>query len=320
MKRALNCAAAALIVAFAAASLGADAKTRTKTSIKFEGLMGRFMNMAAGGDTTSTVSVRGSRMASIEKDSGQIIDLAEERVYQLDIRRKEYRVRTFAEIRAELEKMKAQMEEAMAAQEQQEEPEPQPGMELELDVDVDETGETKRIAGQDTRQVILTITARQKDRTLEEGGGFVMTNDMWLGSEQPAVQEIGAFMMKYAQAVYGEALGIDPRQAASLSALIPALGNLTTRMMEEGQKLQGTPLMTVSTFETVKSEEQVKAAQAQQPSGGGGLGGMLARRLAGNRNVEPRTKVMTSTHELESISTSVTDADVAIPEGFTEKR
>jgi hypothetical protein len=147
-----------------------------------------------------------------------------------------------------------------------------------------------------------------------------MTNDMWLGSEQPAVQEISAFMMKYAQAVYGEALGIDPRQAASLSALIPALGNLTTRMMEEGQKLQGTPLMTVSTFETVKSEEQVKAAQAQQPSGGGGLGGMLARRLAGNRNVEPRTKVMTSTHELESISTSVTDADVAIPEGFTEKR
>jgi hypothetical protein len=46
---------------------------------------------------------------------------------------------------------------------------------------------------------------------------------------------------------------------------------------------------------------------------------MLSRRL--NRGAsEPRSTIMTTTHQLESVSTSVTDADVAIPTGFKEKK
>jgi hypothetical protein len=77
--------------------------------------------------------------------------------------------------------------------------------------------------------------------------------------------------------------------------------------------------MTVTTFETVRSEEQLKQAQAQQPSGGGGIGGMLARRLASRNAPQARSTMMTTTHEVESVSTSVSDADVAIPAGFKEK-
>jgi len=115
-------------------------------------------------------------------------------------------------MRAELEELKKSMEDSMAQQREQQETaeEPPPSLELEFDVSVDETGETKRISDLDTRQVIMTITARQKDKTLEEGGGFVMTNDMWLAPSQAAAQEITDFFMQYAQAVYGEALGIDP--------------------------------------------------------------------------------------------------------------
>jgi len=323
MKRYAVWSSLALIVALAAPTLRADVKTRSKTTIKFEGMMGRIMSMAVDNDVEQTMAVRGSRMSTRDGDNGQIIDLAEERIYTLDYDDKAYTVKTFAEMRAELEELKKKMQESAAAQQpQQQDPaqEPPPSLELEFDVSVDETGETKRIAGLDTRQVILTITARQKGQTLEQGGGFVMTNDMWLAPEQPGAQEIVDFTMKYAQAVYGEALGIDPRQAASMSALFPALGDLSTRMIEEGKKMQGTPVRTESVFETVRSEEQMKAAQAQQPSGGGGLGGMLARRLAGNRNVSPRSTVMTTTHELESISTAVTDADVSIPEGFRERQ
>jgi hypothetical protein len=319
MKRHLTVSTLALVVALAAPALRADVKTREKTSFKLEGMMGRLLRMAGGGDEiTSTVAVRGSRMARIDSNAGQIIDLSEERVYELDVKKKEYRVRTFAEIRAELVKAREQAEKAMASQPQQEQPaQQQPGVELEMDVKVDETGERKNLAGKDTRQVILTLTTRQKGRTLEEGGGFVMTSDMWLGPAEPASQEIAAFTMKYVKAVFGEALGMDPQQAASLAAMFPAFGQLAERMQQESGKLQGTAYMTTTTFDAVKSEEQLKSAQSQ--SGGGGIGGMLSRRLHRGAS-EPRSTIMTTTHQLESVSTSVTDADVAIPTGFKEKK
>jgi hypothetical protein len=35
---------------------------------------------------------------------------------------------------------------------------------------------------------------------------------------------------------------------------------------------------------------------------------------------EPRSTTMTSTHEMLSISSTATDADVAVPAGFKEKK
>lgn len=322
MKRAVTVFILALMVALVAPTLHADVKTRSKSTIKFEGLMGRVMGMAIDTDVDQTVAVRGSRMATRDGDDGQIIDLAEEKIYTVDYDDRNYTVKTFDEMRAELEQLKASMQDSMAQQREQQGPqadEPTASMQLEFDVSVDETGQTSRIADLDTRQVIMTITARQQNQTLNEGGGFVMTSDMWLAPAQPGADEIVDFYMQYAQAVYGEALGLDPRQAAGMTAMFPALGGLSSKMVEEAKKMQGTPIRTESVFETVKSAAQMQAAGAQQPSGGG-FGGMLARRLGGNRDAEQRGKVMTTTNELESISTTVTDADVSIPAGFTEKR
>jgi hypothetical protein len=322
MKRLATWCAVAVAAAVLTPALRADVKTREKNTFKLEGMMGTLMRMAGGGsEVTTTVAVRGNRMSRLDKDRGQIIDLAEEKVYSLDMKKKEYTVMTFAEMRAQMEQARAEAEKNMAALRQPDQPgeAPPEGVELEFDVKADETGERKQFAGQDARQVILTITARQKDVTLEQGGGFVMTSDMWLAPEQPAVHEIGEFSLKFFQAVYGDLVGFNPQQTASLSAMFPAFGDLSTRMQEEGRKLQGSPLMTVTTFETVRSEEQLKQAQAQQPSGGGGIGGMLARRLASRNAPQARSTMMTTTHEVESVSTSVSDADVAIPAGFKEK-
>jgi hypothetical protein len=59
--------AALVALTLVPAHVGADVKTRQKDSMKFEGMMGRVMSMAGvGGDpATSTVSVKGTRMASI---------------------------------------------------------------------------------------------------------------------------------------------------------------------------------------------------------------------------------------------------------------
>jgi len=66
--------------------------------------------------------------------------------------------------------------------------------------------------------------------------------------------------------------------------------------------------------ETVKSA----AAMAQAPSGGGGISGALARRMMGKP--QQRSVLFTSTNETLSIDPTATDADVAIPAGFKEKK
>ena len=65
----------------------------------------------------------------------------------------------------------------------------------------------------------------------------------------------------------------------------------------------------------MKSKEQ---AQQQKPSGGGGLGGMLARRMT-KKSDKPRATIFTMSHETVEVSTTVGDADVAIPAGFKQK-
>jgi hypothetical protein len=292
-----------------------------------EGVMGGLVRMfggqAAKEGVTSTVAVKGTRKASISDVAGEIVDLAEERVYNLDVKKKEYRVTTFAELRAEFEKAKAEAEkQAREADPEEKAQMEEAGRELELDVDVTETGERKSIAGQAARQVLLTITGRAKGETLESGGGFVLTNDMWIGPRVAALDELAAFQMKYFQAVYGGAFTAgDMQQMAGLMAMFPSFSVMAERLRAESGKLEGTPLATTMTFEGVKSEAQMKAAsESSSSSGGGGLGGMLARRVMRNRT-EPqaRSKVLTTTHEMLSIDTTVADAEVAIPANYKEK-
>jgi hypothetical protein len=300
--------------------LHADVKTTEKSTFKMEGFLGGFLNRAMGGSDgiTSTLALKGNRMARTDANRGQIIDLSEEKVYDLDIKKKEYTVKTFAEMRAELEKVKADMEKQAASNPEQKQQAEQAAKELEFDVDVKATGQSKTIAGQETKESVLTITMREKGKPVTESGGMVMTSNLWLGPKQPALDELMAFNMKFVKAVYGDVFGtMDPRSMVSLSAFLPGFGSLMQKMGAEAQKLQGTPLATTTVFEAVKSAEQMKAASQQ--SGGGGIGGMLAGRL--NRGAsQQRTKTLTMTQEYLSIAPSASAEDVAIPAGFKEKR
>jgi len=49
------------------------------------------------------VIVKGDRKATLGEDAGQIVDLADEKVYDLDLKRKTYTVTTFAELRRRFE-------------------------------------------------------------------------------------------------------------------------------------------------------------------------------------------------------------------------
>jgi hypothetical protein len=315
----------------ATAVVHADVKTREKTTVKFEGMLGTMANMFGGSamkdGITSTVAVKGSRMLRMSDAAGRIVDLDEQKVYTLDPKKKEYKVLTFAEIRAEAEKMRADADkkaQSMTADQKQQTQDA--SQQMEVDVDVKETGQHKTILGKETKEVIVTVITRHTGQKLEEGGGFVMTTDEWLGPKMPELDEIVQFELKYIKAVSGQALVLDPQQAAQINAMFPQFKTMGEKMQAEGSKLQGTALETTLTFESVKSAAEMKQAQQQsqqqqQGGGGGGIGGMLGAKFGPKPGpVDQRTKVMTTTHTVLAVDTAVTPADLAIPAGFKEKK
>ncbi|HUR19838.1 MAG TPA: hypothetical protein VMZ90_03465, partial [Vicinamibacterales bacterium] len=316
-----------VVAAVLAPVVHADVKTTEKTQIKLEGMLGRIAGMAGGGagkdGVTNTVAVKGNRMATFNDQSGQIVDLSEQKVYVIDFKKKQYEVVTFAEMREQMKKAQADAEKAMKDAKDVS-PEDRAQMaeatkNLDVTFDVKQTGEARAIAGHQAKQVIVTVTMKEKGKAIEESGGMVITNEVWLGPRIAALNEVGQFSARFFEAVYGESLAAMGQQFASLAAMYPGLQNAMKTMGEQMKKLDGTPLMTIQKTETVKSAAAMAQASAP-PASGGGLSGALARRVMGNKKPEQRGLLYTSTSETLSIDTSATDADVAIPAGFKEKK
>jgi hypothetical protein len=345
----------ALAVSLAVGSgvaLRADVRTDQKTRFQLAGTLGKVVNFfggkAAREGVTSTVAVKGDRMVTLNGDStGQIIDLAEEKIYDLDLKKKTYKVTTFADLRREMEEAEKKAAEearneqadADSSSKADEPAERDPdAKEMEVDFDVKETGEKKEINGFSTTQSIMTITVREKGKTLQESGGMVVTSDMWLTPSVPAMKEVADFHMKYAQKLYGPMMtGASPQEMASAMALYPMMKPALERMAAEGSKMQGTPILTTTTIDAVKSAEQLAAEQqsgssasssdSSAPTSVGGLLGGFGRRMAQRRNnnnaaaaPKDRATIVTTTSEVLKVATTVSDAEVAIPAGFKETR
>jgi hypothetical protein len=311
-------------------ALFADIKTQEKTSFQMGGVMGglinRFAGDAAKDGVVSSVAVHGTRKMTSNDATGRIVDLGEERVYDIDYKHKEYKVTTFAELRKQWldaqEKAKKDVSEMKKEDKADVE---QQGKQYEISFDVKQTGQTKSIAGHNTREAILTITVHEKGKAVEDGGGLVMTNDMWIAPRISEMDEIAAFDIKFAKAIYGDVMpNIDAAQMSMLLASYPAFTEMTSKMATEAKKLEGTPLAVTMTLEAVKSAEQMKAASASAGASAspvGGLAGRLAARIGPKpKPGEQKTKAFSSSNETISISTSVTDSDTAVPAGFKEKK
>lgn len=319
----------------------ADVRIEEKTQMKFGGAMGRFVNMFAGRaareGVVSTVAVKGDRKATRTDNTGRIIDLAEEKIYDIDYKDKSYRVTTFAEIRKQMEEARRKAAEAAkdagtpAPQQQASGDDPQ----VDVDFDLKESGQRRQINGFDAREVVMTVTVREKGKTLEENGGMVMTTNLWLTPSLPGSDEVANFDMRYAKQL-GLMAMFDAQQMAALTAMYPMMQQAMERFEAENVKLDGTAVLTVMNVEAVASAEQVKAQQQQQqqesapPTSLGGLGGALGGRLGrrilgggGNNDAAAsapgRATVLTSTHEVVKVTPSVADADIAVPAGFKLK-
>jgi hypothetical protein len=216
--------------------------------------------------------------------------------------------------------------------------EPQKEPQYEVDFDLKESGQKRLVSGFDAREVVMTVTVREKGKTLEQSGGFVTTSNIWLAAKVPGMDEVAEFDRKYAEKLLGPAL-LDPQQMAAASAMYPMLGPAMERMEKEKVNMNGTAVLTTTRFEavadaaTAKAETQQKAESQKKeepaPTGLGGLiGGRLAKRVLGGDKADAsaapsqpgRATVMTFNQEILKVTQTVADADVAVPAGFKEKR
>jgi hypothetical protein len=321
--------------------IGADVRADQRNLVKFEGMLGRMVGVfggrAAKEGVKTTEAVKGDRKFSVSDTTGQIIDLKEEKVYDLDLKKKTYQVTTFDELRRKMAEARRKAEED-ARKEQAKEADRAPAKdakekdakEMDVDFSVKETGQQKTINGFDTREVVMTITMREKGKTLEESGGMVLSADTWLAPVIASMKELAEFNARYASQLAGPLVaGASPEEMASAMAMYPGLKDAMARMRTESVNVQGTAILTTVTVESVKSAEQFAEEQKQTErssssgkSGGlGGIAGGLMRRAGPkSEGPKPRTTFMTTTSEVLKVTTDVAAADVAVPAEFRENK
>lgn len=316
----------------------ADVKSTENNRLQFGGTMGAVLNLFAGQSAKEgvqdVVAVRGDRKMRVFGQHAQLIDLAGEKIYDIDLRRKTYKVTTFDELRRQI------AEDAKKAEKDTKPDEQTADNDHDVDYSVKPTGQTKIINGFNCHEVIATVTVREKGQTLEQGGGLILTDDLWLVPTVPALKESTDFDVRYFKAIAGPyAAGISADQMARATALLPALRLAFEKLNVEGaSSLDGTTISSDLTADSVKSAAELAQATKDdddQASAGGGLAGLhkafggfgkkLAKKVAashekGPQDTDAKTRVMMLHHEVLSIATSVADGDVSVPPGFRQEQ
>ena len=114
-------------------------------------MAGHFSSEArkAGQPIVSTVYLKGNRMATVNPDSIEIIDLDKETITHIDVQKKSYTVMTFDQIRQQIANARQQMQ-AKQAEQPAAAPQPNPNaddVKTSFDVKVRKTGAEKQISG-----------------------------------------------------------------------------------------------------------------------------------------------------------------------------
>ncbi len=206
---------------------------------------------------TSTVLVKGNRMAHITNDYTQIIDLDKETITHIDHAKKEYSVLTFQQLKQQIEQAAQEAQKRQAEQGAQGAPSPDAQAEMNFKANVRNTGATRQVSGLNTSESILAMTAEITDKKTGNKGTFAITNDMWMTPEIPGYSEVRDFYQKWAAKmgmVFQDALG---RQ---MSAMQPGMAQGYTEMAKEMSKLKGMPVLQVTRMGSTPDGQPLPAA------------------------------------------------------------
>ena len=165
---------------------------------------------------------------------------------------------------------------------------------------------------------------------------MLITVDSWMAPKIAAMKEVMDFDIRYMKKLTLEAAMPSADQMAQVFAMYPGLKDGMARLEKEKVNMDGTPVETIMTMQSVQTKEQAAQKKQDDQQAGppaGGLGGMLGR--FGKKKEEPkpadaqpkastdtdtRVTFMTSTNSLLSVSTSVSAEEIAVPANFRLKR
>jgi hypothetical protein len=216
-----------------------------------------------GDPVTSSVFVKGNRMARIHPDHSEIVDLDKEVVTHIDHLKKQYYTITFQQMKEQLER--AEQEAAKHQQDKPapkaEEPPPANTTDLKFNVAVRNTGAQKDYSGLSTKESILTLTMQATDQKTGQSGNLAMSNDLWLTPEIPGYSELREFELRYA-AKLGEVFGsaMAPIAASMRSQMKPGSMQGFGEMAKEVSKLKGVPIYTVMRMGSTADGKPLPAA------------------------------------------------------------
>jgi hypothetical protein len=232
----------------------------------------------------SMVAVKGNRMLHGNKERASVIDLDSETITEINYQKKTYSVVTFAEMKQAMEQAMQRMKNApQQPQQPQESQEKKPDVKTDFKLDVKETGQTKEIAGLQTKEVILTMKMEGTDQQSGNKGAMVVISDMWLAAKIPGYDEIAKFHRRMA-----EKMAWTP-DSGGMNAMMarPDMARAMENMRKEGSKMNGTPVLTVMKMtgsaegQPSENSDTQTSSQQSKPQPKPDLGTLLGGKFGG---------------------------------------
>jgi hypothetical protein len=347
------------ILGFAAGTAQADITIERTTSVEGVGGMA-FANMS--GSSRTSISGDKSRTDNDMKmqskivgflarnalgPSAEIVLLDQDKLYHLNINKKEYTETSFEQLHAQMQKMSDQMN-ASEAKQQPSAVDQSKCVWLPAKVDVTKSGEKAQFAGYDAQRV--TVTASQPCQDKETGAicEIALVLDQWTSADFAESSEARKFYSAYASK-----MGVDISNSQDVSerakALFAQYKGVWTEVAAKMQGVKGYPVK--SSFTLGIGGPQCKNSNSQQaqtsqtdnsspsPSTPSGIAGAVVGKLGGLFQKKKDTTdapaaapaaavapvsmppgdvaLMTVSSQVVSVSTNAVSAEVfAVPAGF----
>ena len=290
---------------------------------------------------THTIAVKGGKMVTYDADSATIIDADAETMTQIDFKKKQYAVITFAEMKQAMQAMRAQLAQAQAqlAQTQQQAPTVNP---LEgMKVSVNETGQTKVISGLNTKQYILTMEMGTAPAGAPPNTPSNKTTmDTWMAPTLPGYEEVTAFGVKMASKLSDLATpGMNPMAmfredvAASVKTMATEMSKMSGIPVYQTMTMTGMQASGPSAGDAAKGAAVDAAGQAAAGAALGrtrlgglaGIGGLGRKKAEEPKPAEQAAQVplqpvvlMEQVTEISSLAATVDASKFAVPTGFKQ--
>jgi hypothetical protein len=231
----------------------------------------------------STILVKGNRMAHINQDTSEIIDLDQETITHIDHTKKQYSVVTFQEMRAAMEEAAKKAQQQPVTPEQPAAPSAPPP-EVHFKVSVNNTGASKQVAGLSAAESILKMSIEAKDQKSGQTGNMAMTNDMWMAPEIPGYSEVRDFNSRMAAKMGTVFSGptsslMSPQTVQAQPGMFSGMAD----MAKEMSKLKGVPVSQIMRMGSTTDGSALPAAsEAPLPQSNGPTAGSVAGQAADN--------------------------------------